>query len=223
MNSEKDQEISLGRQRIEELEALLSDKQKQICLLTSRLAAVDSMTHDVIRELLGVKLDMTNYANLLDQEEVHKLLVASQEQIEQSKAKDEELDVLKEQFGHLIQERDSLLDDMDQRKADLLETQLLVEQLEQREQMLEAQNEMLQMEKDSLQQRMMEMDETIELLEGSNRVRMGDSHGQRSAGSEFSRRLAQSDMLVSHARHERSRNNRAAAAGSSRPRHGRHH
>ncbi|EMS54989.1 Kinesin-like protein KIF15 [Triticum urartu] len=208
MNSEKDQEISLGRQRIEELEALLSDKQKQvilfarlfhrslgklmgngqhICLLTSRLAAVDSMTHDVIRELLGVKLDMTNYANLLDQEEVHKLLVASQEQIEQSKAKqadnsylsssalsikDEELDVLKEQFGHLIQERDSLLDDMDQRKADLLETQLLVEQLEQREQMLEAQNEMLQMEKDNLQQRMMEMDETIELLEGSNRVRI---------------------------------------------------
>ncbi|KAI5008252.1 hypothetical protein ZWY2020_009300 [Hordeum vulgare] len=222
LNSEKDQEIFLGRQRIEELEALLSDKQKQICLLTSRLAAVDSMTHDVIRELLGVKLDMTNYANLLDQEEVHKLLLASHEQIEQSKVKDEELDVLKEQFGHLIQERDSLLDDMDQRKADLLETQLLVEQLEQREQMLEAQNEMLQMEKDNLQQKMMEMDETIELLEleGSNRARMGDSHGQRSAGSEFSRRLAQSDMLVSHARHERSRNNHAT---SSRPRHGKHH
>lgn len=32
MNSEKDQEISLGRQRIEELEALLSDKQKQVIL-----------------------------------------------------------------------------------------------------------------------------------------------------------------------------------------------
>ena len=38
----------------------------------------------------------------------------------------------------------SLLDDMDQRKTDLLETQLLVEQLEQREQMLEAQIDMLQ-------------------------------------------------------------------------------
>lgn len=224
MNSEKDQEISLARQQIEELEALLSNKQKEICLLTSRLAAVDSMTHDVIRELLGVKLDMTNYANLLDQEEVHKLLLASQQEIEQSKAKDAELDVLKEQFGQLIQNRDSLLDDMDQRKADLLETQLLVEQLEQREQMLEAQNEMLQMEKENLQQKIMEMDETIELLEGSNQVRadttlrMGNS--QRSASSEFSRRLAQSDMLVSHARHERSRTN--GAAGSSRTRHGRH-
>lgn len=196
MNSEKDQEISMARQQIEELEALVSNKQKEICLLTSRLVAVDSMTHDIIRELLGVKLDMTNYANLLDQEELHKLLIASQQQIEQSKAKDVELDVLKGQFVHLVQERDSLLDDMDQRKADLLESQLLVQQLEQREQMLEAENEMLQMEKDNLQQKIMEMDETIELP--------GDT--QRSASSsEFSRRLAQSDMLLSHARHEHSR------------------
>jgi kinesin family protein 15 len=87
MNSEKDQEISVARQRIEELEGLVCNKQKEICMLTSRLAAVDSMTHDIIRELLGVKLDMTNYANMLDQEELQKLLMASQQQIEQSKAK----------------------------------------------------------------------------------------------------------------------------------------
>jgi kinesin family protein 15 len=33
MNSEKDHEISLARQRIEELEALLSNKQKEVILL----------------------------------------------------------------------------------------------------------------------------------------------------------------------------------------------
>jgi kinesin family protein 15 len=33
MNSEKDQEISLARQQIEELEALLSNKQKEVILL----------------------------------------------------------------------------------------------------------------------------------------------------------------------------------------------
>ncbi|KAJ1292095.1 hypothetical protein BS78_02G366100 [Paspalum vaginatum] len=218
MNSEKDQEISVARQRIEELEGLVSGKQKEICLLTSRLAAVDTMTHDIIRELLGVKLDMTNYANLLDQEELQKLLIASQEQIEQSKAKDTELEVLKEELGQLILERGSLLDDMDQRKTDLLEAQLLVEQLEQREQMLEAQIEMLQMEKDNLQQKIMEMDETIELLVGSNQPdgnrQMGDN--QHHGSSELSRRLAQSDMLLSHARHEHSRRH---TAGSSRARH----
>ena len=31
-------------------------------MLDSRLAATESMTHDVIRDLHGVKLDMTNYA-----------------------------------------------------------------------------------------------------------------------------------------------------------------
>lgn len=38
----------------------------QICLVNTRLAAVESMTHDVIRDLLGVKLDMTSYAVSLD-------------------------------------------------------------------------------------------------------------------------------------------------------------
>ncbi|RLM86547.1 phragmoplast orienting kinesin-1-like [Panicum miliaceum] len=221
MNSEKDQEISVARQRIEELEGLVSGKQKEICLLTSRLAAVDTMTHDIIMELLGVKLDMTNYANLLDQEELQKLLIASQQQVEQSKAKGAELEVLKEELGHLILERDSLLDDMDQRKTDLLETQLLVEQLEQREQMLEAQIDMLQMEKDNLQQKIMEMDETMELLLGSNQPdtnpRMGGN--QHHGSSELSRRLAQSDMLLSYARHEHSRSH---ATRSSRTHHGRH-
>ncbi|CAD6343271.1 unnamed protein product [Miscanthus lutarioriparius] len=246
----KDDEIGQYKEHIAELvlhsEAQSLLFQEKICLLTSRLAAVDTMTHDIIRELLGVKLDMTNYANLVDQEEVQKLLIASQQQIEQSKAKDTELEALKEQLGLLILERDSLLDDMDQRKTDLLEAQLLVEQLEQREQMLEAQIEMLQLEKDNLQQKTMEMDETIELLARSNQQdinpRMvkylhykcsrsavncgllmtrtflqGDNHHRGS--SEFSRRLAQSDMLLSHARHEHSRRH---AAGSSRTHHGRH-
>ena len=31
-------------------------------MLSARLAAVDNMTHDVIRDLLEVKLDITNYA-----------------------------------------------------------------------------------------------------------------------------------------------------------------
>ncbi|KAJ6825835.1 kinesin-like protein KIN-12E isoform X1 [Iris pallida] len=57
MNLEKDQELYIAKQRIEELEALAASRQKEICMLTARLAAADSMTHDVIRDLLGVKLD----------------------------------------------------------------------------------------------------------------------------------------------------------------------
>jgi len=35
---------------------------EQICTLNTRIAAADSMTHDVIRDLLGVKMDITSYA-----------------------------------------------------------------------------------------------------------------------------------------------------------------
>lgn len=38
----------------------------QIFMLNTRLAAAESMTHDVIRDLLGVKLDMTSYAVSLE-------------------------------------------------------------------------------------------------------------------------------------------------------------
>lgn len=35
---------------------------KQAYVLKSRLAAAESMAHDVIRDLLGVRLDMSKYA-----------------------------------------------------------------------------------------------------------------------------------------------------------------
>ncbi|KAJ8441930.1 hypothetical protein Cgig2_020075 [Carnegiea gigantea] len=61
LKSEKDEELNAERLRIEELEALAASRQKEIFMLNARLAAAESMTHDVIRDLLGVKLDMSNY------------------------------------------------------------------------------------------------------------------------------------------------------------------
>lgn len=34
----------------------------QVCTLNTKLASAESMTHDVIRDLLSVKLDISNYA-----------------------------------------------------------------------------------------------------------------------------------------------------------------
>lgn len=102
IKSERDEELSAARLRIEELESLSVTRQKevgvtapnwllqvvidilhmfilfynlhffspqysrvfftlQIFALNAKLAAAESMTHDVIRDLLGVKLDMTTY------------------------------------------------------------------------------------------------------------------------------------------------------------------
>ncbi|KAK2433842.1 phragmoplast orienting kinesin [Trifolium repens] len=87
MNQEKDQELSVARLRVQELEALAASRQKQVCMLQTRLATTESMTRDVIRDLLGVKLDITNYANLIDQNEIVKLVEEAHQQREEFFAK----------------------------------------------------------------------------------------------------------------------------------------
>ncbi|ONK63044.1 uncharacterized protein A4U43_C07F10830, partial [Asparagus officinalis] len=142
MNLEKDQELSVARHRIENLEALNANKQKEVCVLTAKLAAAESMTHDVLRDLLGLKLDMTNYANLIDQEEVQTLLRKAQQQSEESIAKEKEILNLKKHIELLMEERESWIEEINQRKADIFASQVMVERLQQREQLLTAQNEM---------------------------------------------------------------------------------
>ncbi|KAF9608705.1 hypothetical protein IFM89_010837 [Coptis chinensis] len=72
INSEKNEELTARRLRIEELEA------EVVFMLHAILATAESMTHDVIRDLLGVKLDMTNYASLLDNQQVQKITKKAQ-------------------------------------------------------------------------------------------------------------------------------------------------
>ena len=88
MKSERDSELASARQRIEELESLAATRQKevyiflifsikfqimwiiksymailyQIFALNAKLAMSGSMTHDVLRDLLNIKLDMTTYS-----------------------------------------------------------------------------------------------------------------------------------------------------------------
>ncbi|KAK2430817.1 phragmoplast orienting kinesin [Trifolium repens] len=87
MNQEKDQELSVARLRVQELEALAASRQKEVCMLQTRLATTESMTRDVIRDLLGVKLDITNYANLIGQNEIVKLVEEAHQQREEFFAK----------------------------------------------------------------------------------------------------------------------------------------
>ncbi|KAK6160939.1 hypothetical protein DH2020_004320 [Rehmannia glutinosa] len=73
MNREKDQELSRARLHIEELEALAASRYKEVCMLKARLATAESMTHDVIRDLLSVKLDISNYADSQPRNQPHLL------------------------------------------------------------------------------------------------------------------------------------------------------
>ncbi|KAJ6718444.1 KINESIN-LIKE PROTEIN KIF11 [Salix purpurea] len=167
MNLEKDQELSVARLRIEELEAVLSSRKKEVCALNARLAAAESMTHDVIRDLLGVKLDMTNYANLIDQHQVQKLVEDAHHQTEEFLAKEQEILKLRKQINDLTEERESCIAEINLKVEDMLAAQMTVEQLKERDQLLSAQNEMLKVDKSNLLRRVADLDEMVKTLLGT--------------------------------------------------------
>lgn len=165
MNDEKDQKLSIAKARIEDLEVLAASRQKEVCMLSSRLAAAESMTHDIIRDLLGLKLDMTNYANLVDEHQLHSLLDAAHQKTVESKRREEEIHKLRMQIRDLIDERDSCFNEINQREANTRATQLTVEQLKERDQYLTVQNELLKVEKSNLMHRLVQVESMVKDLE----------------------------------------------------------
>ncbi|XP_057959011.1 kinesin-like protein KIN-12C isoform X2 [Malania oleifera] len=206
MNLEQDQELTMARVRVEGLESLVASRQKEICMLNTRLAAAESMTHDVIRDLLGVKLDMTNYANLIDQHQVQKFMEAAQQQTEESLAKEQEIHMLREQIKDLNEERESCHLEINKKHANLLSAQITIQQFEERDQLLTAQNEMLKMDKTNVTRRVAELDEMVKkLLEMQNAKhsdqmpeRMKEQQGFLRVGdADLTNKLAHSEKLLS--------------------------
>ncbi|KAJ6720892.1 KINESIN-LIKE PROTEIN KIN-12C ISOFORM X1 [Salix viminalis] len=210
MNLEKDQELSVARLRIEELEAVLSSRKKEVCALNARLAAAESMTHDVIRDLLGVKLDMTNYANLIDQHQVQKLVEDAHQQTEEFLAKEQEILKLRKQINDLTEERESCIAEINLKVEDMLAAQMTVEQLKERDQLLSAQNEMLKVDKSNLLRRVADLDEMVKTLLGTQitQQRAPPTSSAREkrvlklGGSDLTKRLAHSEKLLSRVNNE---------------------
>ncbi|KAL0414872.1 UNVERIFIED_CONTAM: Kinesin-like protein KIN-12C [Sesamum radiatum] len=164
MNQEKDQELSTARRRIEELQALAASRYKEVCMLNTRLATAESMTHDVIRDLLCVKLDISNYANIIDQHQLQKLIEEGQHHRQQFVAMERENVNLRSQIDDLLEERERYMAEIKKNKADQLANQIFVEQLQERDQLLIAQNHMLKMDKSNLQKRVAELDDMVKKL-----------------------------------------------------------
>ncbi|CDO98710.1 unnamed protein product [Coffea canephora] len=170
MNMEKDQELSIAKFRIEELEALVASRQKEVCLLNTRLASVESMTHDVIRDLLGVKLDITNYADLVSQNRLQKLVEEAQHQAKQYILMEKEVLELRRRINDLVEERERCVLEVNRREADVLATHMILEQVRERDQLLTAQNEMLKADKTNLQRRVAELDDMVKKLIGRQNI-----------------------------------------------------
>ncbi|KAL1548256.1 kinesin-like protein KIN-12E isoform X4 [Salvia divinorum] len=203
MNQEKDQELSSANLRIEELEALAASRYKEVCTLNTKLASAESMTHDVIRDLLSVKLDISNYATIIEQHQLQKLIEEAHQHRQDFVAMECEIVNLRSEIRELQEERERCISEINKTNADQLTIQIALEQLQERDQMLIAQNDMLKMEKRNLQKRVAELDDMVRKLfsmqesQPPSRNQPRNSSFSRSFGSDLSERLAHSQKVLS--------------------------
>ncbi|KAL1180314.1 hypothetical protein V6Z11_A03G222400 [Gossypium hirsutum] len=176
MKLEKDEDLTAARLRIEELESLAANRQKEIFSLNARLAAAESMTHDVIRDLLGVKLDMTNYVSLLDNQQVQKITEKARLNNLESQVKDHEVVKLKQQLNEFVEERQGWLEEIDRKQAELTAVHVALENVRQRDQLLKIENEMLKMENVNYKKKVLELEGEVKKLSGQQNLQQRIHH-----------------------------------------------
>ncbi|KAL4300740.1 hypothetical protein AHAS_Ahas17G0231100 [Arachis hypogaea] len=183
MHQEKEQELSAAR-------------------LQTRLAAVESMTHDIIRDLLGVKLDITNYADLIDQNQIVKWLEDAHHQREEYSAKEKEN--LNLRLNDLLEERESCISELKTKDEDVTAAQIAVQQLQERDQLLSAQNEMLKTDKTNLMRKIAELDDMLKKFIGKQitqhlsqllRIQVQGKGALDSSNNGLNRRFSQAERL----------------------------
>ncbi|KAL9174096.1 hypothetical protein ABFS82_02G030000 [Erythranthe guttata] len=193
IKSEKDEE---GRQRIEELEALAVSRQKEIFMLKARLAATESMTHDVIRDLLGVKLNMKNYANLMDNQQLHSLMEAAQHHNVEAEEKEKEVVNLKLQINEFVKERKGWLEEIERKQAETMAAHVALEKLRQQDQQLATENGMLKIDNGINKKRVAELEAEIKKLSGQQNIQQRIHHHAKIKEENNSLRCQNEDLSV---------------------------
>ncbi|KAL2457752.1 Phragmoplast orienting kinesin 2 [Forsythia ovata] len=176
IKSDRDEELSAGRQRVEELEALAASRQKEIFTLKARLAATESMTHDVIRDLLGVKLNMNSYATLMDNQQIHTLIEESRHHDVDAQVKEQEVVKLKQQINEFIKERNGWLEEIERKQSEMVAAQVTLEKLSQKDQLLTTENEMLKVDNINHKKRVMELEAEVKKLSGHQNLQQRIHH-----------------------------------------------
>ncbi|KAL6847284.1 hypothetical protein ACP4OV_023137 [Aristida adscensionis] len=174
-NAEKDEELSAAKQRIVELEGIAASRQREIFMLNARLAATESMTHDVIRDMLGVKMNMTSWAALVDNQQKLETKELVLSQAHESKESNE-LMKLKRQLDEFIEERQSWLDEIKQKQSDLGAARITIEKLRQREHFMVAEIELLKAENSNHKTIILNLEDEVKKLNRQQNLQLRINH-----------------------------------------------
>ncbi|CAL4891324.1 unnamed protein product [Urochloa decumbens] len=175
MNSEKDEELSAAKQRIVELEGIAASRQREIFMLNARLATTESMTHDVIRDMLGVKMNMTTWAALADNQKQMEPTDSAISQVQEIKESNE-LMKLKNQLDEFIEERQSWLDEINQKQSELGAARINIEKLRQREHFMVAEIELLKAENSNYKTIILNLEDEVKKLTRQQNLQLRINH-----------------------------------------------
>ncbi|KAM0008652.1 putative plus-end-directed kinesin ATPase [Helianthus debilis subsp. tardiflorus] len=211
MKSEKDEELAAAKRKIEELEALAASRQKEIFALNAKLAMSGSMTHDVLRDLLGIKLDMTTYSSLVNGHQNEEINEKAQVHNAEVQYKEEEVVKLKKQLNELVNERQGWLEEIERKQGEMIAAQVALEQLRQRDRLLSTENEMFKTEIGNHKKKVMELETEVTKLSGQQNLQQRIHHhtkikeennALKAQNEELSRKLKRSDVILSRVKEE---------------------
>ncbi|CAN6338767.1 unnamed protein product [Urochloa humidicola] len=214
MNSEKDEELNAAKQRIVELEGIAASRQREIFMLNARLATTESMTHDVIRDMLGVKMNMTTWAQALaDNQKQMEPTDSAISQVHEIKESNE-LMKLKNQLDEFIEERQSWLDEINQKQSELGAAHINIEKLRQREHFMVAEIELLKAENSNYKTIILNLEDEVKKLTRQQNLQLRINHHVKTKeenillkrqNEELSAKLQQLGAIVTRTKEELAR------------------
>ncbi|GBG67257.1 hypothetical protein CBR_g88546 [Chara braunii] len=154
------EDAALLRKKLEEAE-------REISSLNWRLAEASGMTHDVLRSILGMKMEVSQ---LQDTHIMHEAAEKARRLSMESKKKDQELAMIRERLEKFISEREGWLEEMNRSQAEACAARVSAEKNRQANRVLVAQNEKLKAQESSLQKRVTALETDVRKLSGQQNL-----------------------------------------------------
>ncbi|KAG0556184.1 hypothetical protein KC19_11G032900 [Ceratodon purpureus] len=185
-----------ARRRIEELEALAAARLKEVYGLNAKIAELESEMHDVVRELVRTNLDVQNFK--VNQPQVKEIVAAVRwESLENHKTDsthDGEVGKLRKKLNEFIEERDSWLEEIQRKQAEMVAARISAEKLRFRDDALTAENENLKTQTVGLQKRVGELEQEVKKLSGQQNLQQRIHHHAKIKEENNSLRLQVEDL-----------------------------
>ncbi|XP_024397560.1 kinesin-like protein KIN-12D isoform X2 [Physcomitrium patens] len=187
---ELDEERKAYERRIQELEDVLGSHQNEVTTLHGKLADAERMTRDVLHVLRCIKLDMSNVATLLDEQQVEEGVKSDRQTLQ----KDEEIEQILTQLNDFIEERESWLEMISRKQLELLAAQESVENLREREKALVAENKKLVTDNRNQLKKIGHLEQEVKSLSGQQNLQQRIKHHARIKEENNSLRIQNNEL-----------------------------